>query len=34
MDVNPGFKYIEKYHGGLPWYMMESNIFFQVFVSN
>ena len=24
MDVNPGYKYIEKFRGGLKWYMMES----------
>ena len=24
MDVDPGFKYIEKFHGGVQWYMMES----------
>ena len=24
MDVNPGYKYIEKFRGGLLWYMMES----------
>ena len=24
MDVDPGYKYIEKYHGGVQWYMMES----------
>ena len=23
MDVNPGYKYIEKFHGGVQWYMME-----------
>ena len=23
MDVNPGYKYIEKFHGGVLWYMME-----------
>ena len=22
MDINPGFKYIEKFRGGLQWYMM------------
>ena len=22
MDVNPGYKYIEKFHGGVQWYMM------------
>ena len=24
MDVNPGYKYIHKFHGGVQWYMMES----------
>ena len=24
MDVNPGYKYIHKFHGGIQWYMMES----------
>ena len=24
MDVNPGFRYIEKFLGGLQWYMMAS----------
>ena len=24
MDVDPGYNYIEKFHGGLKWYMMES----------
>ena len=24
MDVNPGFKYIEKFRGGVQWYMMDS----------
>ena len=24
MDVDPGYKYIEKFHGGVLWYMMES----------
>ena len=24
MDVNPGYKYIEKFRGGVQWYMMES----------
>ena len=24
MDVNPGYKYIQKFHGGTQWYMMES----------
>ena len=23
MDVDPGYKYIEKIHGGVQWYMME-----------
>ena len=24
MDVNPGYKFIEEYRGGVQWYMMES----------
>ena len=24
IDVDPGYKYIEKFHGGVQWYMMES----------
>ena len=24
MDVDPGFKYIETFRGGVEWYMMES----------
>ena len=24
MDVDPGYKYIEKFYGGVQWYMMES----------
>ena len=24
MDVDPGYKYIEKFGGGVQWYMMES----------
>ena len=24
VDVDPGYKYIEKFHGGVQWYMMES----------
>ena len=24
MDVNPGYKYNEKFRGGIQWYMMES----------
>ena len=24
MDVDPGYKYIKKFHGGVQWYMMES----------
>ena len=27
MDVNPGYKYIEKFRGGVQWYMMESKDF-------
>ena len=25
MDVSPGYKYIEKFRGGVQWYMMETN---------
>ena len=25
MDVDPGYKYIEKFRGGVQWYMMENN---------
>ena len=28
MDVDPGYKYIEKFHGGVQWYMMESKDIF------
>ena len=24
MDVDPGYKYIEKFRGGVQWYMMET----------
>ena len=24
LDIDPGYKYIEKFHGGVQWYMMES----------
>ena len=24
MDVDPGYKYIEKFRGGVQWYMMQS----------
>ena len=24
MDVDPGYKYIEKFRGGIRWYMMEN----------
>ena len=27
MDVDPGYKYIEKFHGGVQWYMMQSKDF-------
>ena len=26
MDVDPGYKYIEKFHGGVQWYMMETKV--------
>ena len=28
LDVDPGYKNIEKFHGGVQWYMMESKDFF------
>ena len=28
MDVDPGYKYIEKFHGGVQWYMMKSKDIF------
>ena len=32
MDVDPGYKYFEKFRGGVQWYMMESkNIFSSIF---
>ena len=34
MDVDPGYKYIEKFHGEVHWYMLETKILFQVCVSN
>ena len=34
MDVDPGYKYIEKFRGGGQWYIVESKDTFQVFVSN
>ena len=34
LDVDPGYKYIETFRGGVQWYMMESKALFQVFVSN
>ena len=27
MDVDPGYKYIEKFRGGVSWYMLESKDF-------
>ena len=27
MDVDPGYKYIEKFRGGVQWYMMDTNDF-------
>ena len=27
MDVDPGYKYIEKFRGGVQWYMMETKDF-------
>ena len=29
MDVDPGYKYIEKFRGGIQWYMLKTNIFFK-----
>ena len=30
MDVDPGYKYIKKFRGGVQWYLMESkNVFFE-----
>ena len=39
MDVDPGYKYVEKFYGGLQWYMMESkdiisNISFKLKIEN
>ena len=34
MTVDPGYKYIEQFAGGITWYMMESKMLFQVFLSN
>ena len=28
MDVDPGYKYIEKFRGGVQWYIMESKDIF------
>ena len=27
MDCNPGFKFLEKFRGGVQWYMMKSKYF-------
>ena len=27
MDVNPGYRYLEKFRGGVQWYMMENKDF-------
>ena len=32
VDVSPGYKYIEKFRGGVQWYMMESKMLFQVLI--
>ena len=32
MDVDPGYKHIEKFCGDLHWYIMKSKDFFQVLV--
>ena len=34
MDVDPGYKFIEKFQGGIQWYMMEKKILFQILVLN
>ena len=39
MDVDPGYKYIEKFHGGVQWYMIElkdiiSNSCFKLKIEN
>ena len=34
MDVDPGYIYIEKFRGGVQWYMMEPKTLFRAFVSN
>ena len=34
MTVDPGYKYVESFRGGITWYMMKSKMLFQVFVSN
>ena len=33
LDVAPDYKYIEKFRGGVQWYLMETNDFFRVLVS-
>ena len=30
MDVDPGYKYIEKFRGGIQWYMMDSKDFISI----
>ena len=32
MDVDPGYKYIEKYRGGVQWFMMGSKDFVSILV--
>ena len=34
MTVDPGYKYVEKFAGGVSWYMMEIKMLFQVLVLN
>ena len=34
MDVDPRYKYIEKFRRGIEWYIMESKDLFQLLVSN
>ena len=28
MDINPGYKYVEKVTGNIQWYMMQSKVIF------
>ena len=31
MDIDPGFRYIEEFRGGIQWYLMESIDFVSIF---